>query len=233
MSDAAPSPGKTGENGDKETIAEQSLGYLRTLDLHDESGQLMTAILVNLQHLGKSATGPGLADVVRDTERLVELLFYAIRNYVRAASGGKPVAAVPPPGLMPALERLANEFSHRTGIEVRLELDPDIERVPKPHTAVFYRVVQECLTNAFRHSSAGVVTIRGSRTGSGASLEIEDDGATRPSPLRRPADTGRPAGGTGLRGIRERVRLAGGECTVEMVKERGMTVKVVLPYNVT
>jgi two-component system sensor histidine kinase UhpB len=243
MPDTAPS------RREKDAIAEESLGYLRTLDLHDETGQLLTAILLNLQHLGSHATAPGVADTVRDTQRLVETLFYAIRNYVRGASVGKPAAATAPPALVPAIERLADDFSRRTGINVRLALDPDTERVPGPHKAVFYRVVQESLTNVFRHSSAAVVTIRSSRTGSVASLEIEDDGATRPAPPRRAgsdgraagmtarvcgaAGAGRPAGGTGLRGMRERVRLAGGECTVEMVKERGMTVKVVLPYNVS
>jgi two-component system sensor histidine kinase UhpB len=239
MSDTSPS------RGEKETIAERSLGYLRTLDLHDETGQILTAILLNLQHIGTHATAPGAVDTVRDTQRLVETLFYAIRNYVRAAAGGKPVDAIPPPELVPAIERLANDFSRRTGIEVRLALDPDTERVPRPQKAVFYRVVQESLTNVFRHSSAGTVVIRSSRTGDAATLEIEDDGAARPVPLRngrgiggsegpsRAAGVERPAGGTGLRGMRERVRLAGGECTVQMVKERGMTVKVVLPYNVS
>jgi two-component system, NarL family, sensor histidine kinase UhpB len=227
MSETAPPP------GENDTIAERSTGYLRTLDLHDETGQILTAILVNLQQLGRDATAPGVSETVRDTQRLVETLFYAIRNYVREAAGGRPVAAMPAPDLVPAIERLAADFSRRTGIVVRLELDPDTERVPRPHKAVFYRVVQESLTNVFRHSPAGAVTVRSSRTGSGASIEIEDDGATRPGAPRGSADGVRAAGGTGLRGMRERVRLAGGECTVEMVKERGMTVKVVLPYNVS
>ena len=227
MSDTAPS------RGEKETIAERSLGYLRTLDLHDETGQILTAILLNLQHLGQTAAAPALAETVRDTQRLVESLFYAIRNYVHDASGGRPVDAMPAPEIIPALERLAHDFSRRTGVDVRLAIDPDIERVPRPHKAVFYRVVQESLTNVFRHSSASAVAIRSSRTGDGVSPQIEDDGASRQAPPRRPPRAGPPVDGTGLRGMKERVRLAGGECTAEMVKDRGMTVRVVLPYNVS
>ena len=226
MSDAAPSPGTTHPE------AGENPGHLRTLDLHDETGQLLTAILVNLQHLSKHTRAPELGETVRDTQRLVESLFYAIRNYVREASGGRPVSSLPAPDLVPAIERLAGDFSRRTGIEVELSLDPDIERVPRPHKAIFYRVVQEALTNVIRHSSAGKVAIRASRSGEGASVEVADDGGSRPGPPRRPGTAPAP-GGTGIRGMRERVRLAGGECTVELVKDRGVTVRVVLPYNVS
>ena len=246
MSETDPRP------GEQQAIAEEFAGYLRTLDLHDETGQILTAILVNLQHLGRIAPAPGLAETVRDTQNLVESLFYAIRNYVRAAAGGRPAAELPVPDLVPAIAKLAGEFTRRTGIEVRLVLDPDTERVTRAHKTVFYRVVQESLTNVFRHSAAATVTIRSSRSGAGVALEIEDDGASRVPPGRpapavpgpvpaagRPATAFRaagtivPSGGTGLRGMRERVRLAGGECTVQMIESRGMSVRVVLPYNVS
>lgn len=221
------------ENDDS---AERNRHYLRALDLHDETGQLLTAILINLQSLGRSASGAGVVETVRDTQDLVETLFYAIRNYIRDASGSRAPDEQPHPELVPALERLASDFSRRAGIGVALDLDPDIERIPGEHKAVFYRVVQESLTNVFRHTAAGAVRVSGSRNGASVSVEVEDDGGTRPAPTRGTGPSRAAEGtrdGSGLRGMRERVRLAGGECTVRTVPGRGTTVRVVLPYNIS
>ena len=101
--------------------------------------------------LGSGTTGPELRDAVRDTQHLVETLFYSIRNYIRDSGAGGPRPTPPNPELGPALRRLARGFSRRTGIDVDLAYDPDAERIPGEHKAVFYRVVQEGLTNVFRH----------------------------------------------------------------------------------
>jgi two-component system sensor kinase len=222
-------------------IAERTAVYLRALDLHDETGQILTAIMVNLQRLGRGLQAPGAGETIRDTQRLVETLFYSIRDFIRDSSAGAPPAAVPRIELGPALRRLTREFSRRTGMAVELSLDGDAERMSGQHKAVLYRVVQESLTNAFRHSAAGGVIIRFARTGSSVTLEIEDDGRaprgivpTRgPRPAAGiPGGKRRAGGGSGLRGMRERVRIVGGECTVEFVEGRGMRISVVLPHNI-
>ncbi|HLF13473.1 MAG TPA: ATP-binding protein [Bacteroidota bacterium] len=219
--------------GENDNVAERNAGYLRALDLHDETGQILTAILVNLQRIGGIATGSDVGETVRDTQHLVETLFYSIRNFIRDSAGVAPARSLPPPELGPALRRLTQGFSRRTGIEVDLRYDPDTERVPGEHKAVFYRVVQESLTNVFRHSGARRVTIRFSRSESSVDLEIGDDGGSRPAPGPPGLRPERAGTGSGLRGMRERVRIVGGECTVRMVENRGMTVKVVLPYNIS
>ena len=215
-------------------IAERTAVYLRALDLHDETGQILTAIMVNLQRLGAGMTAPGAGETVRDTQRLVETLFYSIRNFIRDSSGGSPPAAVPRIELAAALRRLTRDFSRRTGIGVDLRLEADAERVTGQHKAVLYRVVQESLTNVFRHSGARGVTIRFARTGASVVLEIEDDGAIRPGAPTGPGSGTRSAEtGSGLRGMKERVKIVGGECTVRHVENRGMRVSVVLPYNIS
>jgi two-component system sensor histidine kinase UhpB len=221
----------TGEN---DNVAERNAGYLRALDLHDETGQLLTAILVNLQRLGSGTTGPELRDAVRDTQHLVETLFYSIRNYIRDSGAGDPRHSPPNPELGPALRRLVRGFSRRTGIDVDLAYEQDAERIPGEHKAVFYRVVQEGLTNVFRHSGARTVSVRFSRSESGVELVIEDDGGSRKKGARDSAPRPAVAGaGAGLRGMRERVRIVGGECIVRMVEGRGMSITVVLPYNIS
>ena len=78
------------------------------------------------------------------------------------------------------------------------------------------------------------MSVRFSRSESGVELVIEDDGGSRkegaPDSAPRPVVAG---AGAGLRGMRERVRIVGGECTVRMVEGRGMRITVVLPYNIS
>jgi len=207
---------------------------LRALDLHDETGQLLTAVLINLQHLEKLSDIDRLNDTVRDTRHLVELLFHSIRSYLRGPVQKLSMVSAHPPRIVPALRRLTGDFSRRTGIEITLEEACDPERLPGEHKVVIYRVVQESLTNVFKHSAASRVTVRCSRTGDKVRLEIEDDGLRPDGIIRQPiAGADGSNNGTGLRGMRERIRLIGGEFRARLVKDRGMSIIVELPYNIS
>jgi signal transduction histidine kinase len=207
---------------------------LRRLDLHDETGQLLTAVLINLQHLEK-LTDPGqMKDTVRDTRDLIEMLFHSIRAYLRGRGDGPPAGGGAAPEIVPALQRLTGEFSRRTGIEVMLEPACDPERLPTEHKAVIYRVVQESLTNVFKHTAASRVIVRCARTGERVRLEIEDDGLRGDGAPRAARERAGPgSGGNGLRGMRERIRLVGGEFHARLVRGRGMSIVVELPYNIS
>lgn len=227
MSDSEP------PDGADDAAAERSAEYLRALDLHDETGQLLTAILVNLRHLARGAPGTGVPATVRDTELLVETLFASIRTFMREARRGGSGPAPTRADLGPALRSLAGDFSRRTGIDVRLRYDDDAERVSGEHKAVLFRIVQESLTNVFRHSAASRVGVSFRRTPSTVELVIEEDPASAPRPGTRTLPPAATAGsGSGLRGMRDRVRLIGGECAVTAGGRGGMTVRVTLPYNI-
>ncbi|HLB01286.1 MAG TPA: ATP-binding protein [Bacteroidota bacterium] len=221
---------------------------LRSLDLHDETGQILTALLINLRHLGRLSAGAQLQDTIRDTQNLVEMLFHSIRSYLNGPASPPGRASAPDPEILPALRRLTGDFSRRTGIEVTLEAGCDPERMTKEHKAVIYRVVQESLTNVFKHSAASRVAIRCARTGEKIRLEIEDDGLTpqglTPHGVVRTgaARTGGRWGGrngtgdgtgNGIRGMRERIRLIGGDFTARLLTGRGMSIVVELPYNIS
>ena len=107
----------TGEN---DNVAERNAGYLRALDLHDETGQLLTAILVNLQRPGSGTTGPELRDAVRDTQHLVET-FLLIRSIRDSGAGSRD----PPRRIRnrPALRRPRADFPEDS-IDVNLAYDP-------------------------------------------------------------------------------------------------------------
>lgn len=221
----------------EETFGTRNEQRLRSLDLHDETGQILTAVLINLQHLERLTDINQITDTVRDTRDLIEMLFHSIRSYLNGPEPKSRRVNSPPPEIVPALIRLTGDFSRRTGIEVRLDAGPDPERIPKEHKAVIYRVVQESLTNVFRHSEASHVTVRCDRTSESIRLEIEDDGL-RPEGMLRASVARRGngrgvGGGRGLRGMRERIRLIGGDFQARLVRGRGMSIIVDLPYNIS
>ncbi len=223
------------EEQTEESGIDRNEGRIRALDLHDETGQLLTAVLINLQHLEKLTDMDRLKDTVRDTRDLIELLFHSIRSYLNGADSVPARFGDRMPEIVPALRRLAGDFSRRTGIEIDLETECDPERLPREHKVVIYRVVQESLTNVFKHSAASRVTVRCGRTPERIRLEIEDDGL-RPEGIVRTASVrvaGGVSGGNGMRGMRERIRLIGGEFRAELVTGRGMSIVVDLPYNIS
>ena len=195
---------------------------LRSLDLHDETGQILTALLINLRHLGRLSAGAQLQDTIRDTQNLVEMLFHSIRSYLNGPASPPGRASAPDPEILPALRRLTGDFSRRTGIEVTLEAGCDPERMTKEHKAVIYRVVQESLTNVFKHSAASRVAIRCARTG-----------AARTGGRWGGRNGTGDGTGNGIRGMRERIRLIGGDFTARLLTGRGMSIVVELPYNIS
>lgn len=207
---------------------------LRALDLHDETGQLLTAVLINLQHMERLSDEDSLKDTVRDTRDLIELLFHSIRSYLNGPARASTRPRADAPRIVPALRRLTGDFTRRTGIEIALETACDPECLPSEHKVVIYRVVQESLTNVFRHSTASRVTVRCGRTAERIRLEIEDDGLRPDGVLRSAmAGAGGGSGGNGMRGMRERIKLIGGEFRAELVAGRGMSIVVELPYNIS
>ena len=121
---------------------------------------------------------------------------------VRALAVELRPAALDDFGLVPALERLAETFSERSGIETMVEASLD-ERLPPEIETTLYRVVQEALTNIVKHAGAEHVSIVISGRDRGVAVTIDDDG--------RGFDTGEVrADALGLLGMRERLALVGG-----------------------
>jgi signal transduction histidine kinase len=123
-------------------------------------------------------------------------------------------------GLVPALERLTGAFSEHTGIGVDLESRlVEEERLPSEVETVFYRIVQEALTNVVKHAHAERVSIVLTRKQRAVKAVIEDDGRG----IKSARD-----GGLGLVGMRERVALVDGRLDIE-TSDRGTTLVVEVP----
>jgi signal transduction histidine kinase len=115
-------------------------------------------------------------------------------------------------GLASALRWLADGLRNRGGIEVRLDLPESTPRLPPEEELTLFRIAQEALTNAQRHSTSPWVALRLQRSGNSIALEVEDGGRG----IAGKEDVrGAPSLGVGLAGMRERMRQIGGTFTVE------------------
>jgi signal transduction histidine kinase len=134
-------------------------------------------------------------------------------------------AALDDLGLGPAIESLANRQARIGGfaVEVALELARN-DRLPRDTETATYRIVQEALSNAVKHSGAQHVSLRVSHRSGAVAIEVTDDGSG--------FDPGRARDGFGLSGMRERALLAGGELTVTSEDGGPTSVTAVLPVPV-
>ncbi|ATL88104.1 histidine kinase [Streptomyces malaysiensis subsp. malaysiensis] len=131
----------------------------------------------------------------------------------------------PAPGLARTDELVAS--AKLAGLPVRIERTGSERSLPAPVDLVAYRIVQESLTNAAKHSGAGRVTVRLAYGDRELTLAVEDDGRGSAS---CPAEAG---GGSGIVGMTERARAMGGELTAGPRPEGGFAVRARLPYGAT
>jgi two-component system, NarL family, sensor histidine kinase DevS len=186
-------------------------------ELHDETGQALTSILLGLKAIEDAQGTDGFRAAL---DELRELVVATLQDVRRLAVELRP-KALDDFGLVPALERLAGTFAEQTGIEAHLESRLPDSRLPSDVETVLYRVVQEALTNVVKHAHAGHVSLLLHSKAGKVAVVIEDDG--------RGFATDAEAGeGIGLIGMRERVALLGGRLEVES-GESGTTIVVEVP----
>ena len=118
-------------------------------------------------------------------------------------------------------------FSKRSKIDIVLELDPDLGRLPEDHELSLFRIAQECLTNIHRHSGSATADIRLAKMPGQIELEVKDTGRGIKKQIQSRINSGR-GGGVGFRGMRERVKQIGGTLTIHS-SENGTAVRVTLP----
>lgn len=188
-------------------------------ELHDQVGQMLTALRMELASLG--ALRESTADFdrhLREAKILAEQTLAAVRDL---ATGLRP-AMLDDLGLGPALEWQGRDFARRSGIPVSVEIDGSLDGLPESHRTCVFRVVQEALTNCARHARARNIRVAVHGGPEKLSLMIQDDGVGL---------AGGEAGGRGLGllGIEERVRELGGCVTIRSQANRGTLLQVEIP----
>jgi signal transduction histidine kinase len=189
-------------------------------ELHDETGQALTSILLGLKPLEEALSDhPARAALAELREHVVA----AMQDVRRLAVQLRP-AVLDDFGLVAALERLTETFAEQTGIRVDFHSALGEKRLPGEVETALYRVVQESLTNIVKHASARRVSISVARRDSSVAAVIEDDGdGFDPRVVRE--------GGVGLLGMRERLALLDGRVEIESRRGAGTTLVAEVPFR--
>ena len=167
-------------------------------DLHDSVAHALTVMTLQAGAARERSESPVVTDALAAIERGGREAMQDMHRVLRLL-GDRNGHEAPGLGDLPVLV----ERTRGLGTEVALAVDGEVRDVPVSVSATVYRVVQEGLTNAIKHSSATRVDVAVRREGPTLVVTVEDDGARRPRPAI-------PAGGRGLVGLRERLELFGG-----------------------
>ena len=187
-------------------------------ELHDEVGQKMTALGMELRNLEKLRdSNPGAFE--KRMEEVKRLNIDAMRA-IRDLSMGLRPSMLDDLGLEAALEWQGREFSRHTGVPAVVQVKSALDELPESQRTCIYRVVQEALTNCARHAKARNVVVSVSKERNGIVVLVQDDGIGFSPSLR---------GGLGLLGIQERVQALDGKLHIASAVGKGTTVKVEIP----
>jgi signal transduction histidine kinase len=198
--------------------AQEQERRLLARELHDETGQALTSILLGLKPLEETLAGQQGAVALAE---LRELVVDALQNVRRLAVELRP-AVLDDFGLVPALERLAESVAEQSGIRIDFNSALGEVRLPSDVESSLYRVVQESLTNIIKHADASNISVSVVRRESGVAAVIEDDGAGFDQRTVR-------EDGIGILGMRERLALIDGRLEIESRKGVGTTVVAEVP----
>jgi len=192
-------------------------------ELHDEVGQLLTALKMQLANLEQLRNGPEseFQDHLTQARALTEQTMRSVRDL---AMGLRP-SMLDDLGLGPALQWQVREFSNRSGISVSLEIDGDLGNLGEEVNTCIYRVIQESLTNCARHAQAKNVRITVHGGKDQVYVTVCDDGIGFQS-----GDLS--ARGLGLIGMGERVKKLGGTLAISSQVQKGTLLAVRLPLGI-
>ena len=189
-------------------------------ELHDQTGQALTSILLGLKSLEERVDSDEGRVAVAE---LRDLVVSTLQDVRRLAVELRP-AALDDFGLGPAIERLRDTVAEQSDVSVDVQSGLGDERLPAETETALYRIVQEALTNVLKHAEATRVTVRLSQTEKVVALIVQDNG--KGFELESVRD-----GGLGLIGMRERVGLLGGRLTVESSEGAGTMLKAEVPLS--
>jgi PAS domain S-box-containing protein len=192
-------------------------------ELHDETGQALTSLLVGLRAI-EDTTALRQAKAAARSLRVVAAR--SIKDVGRLAVGLHP-AALDDLGLVPALRRYVREHARFKGAQVSFHASGmGHRRLPVPVERTLYRVAQEGVTNAVRHGRPRTVRVTLVERAGSVTLSVVDDGrGFDPVVL----ESGGIAEHFGLLGIQERAHLIGATCNIESTPRRGTTISVTVP----
>jgi signal transduction histidine kinase len=196
-------------------------------ELHDETGQGLTAVGMGLRGL--------LGMIERNKEEargtlshLEELVDYTLKEIQHIISDLRP-AHLDDLGLAAALRWYAGEVIERTGLDVHVQVEGEPREIDTDVRLTLFRIAQEALTNVVKHAAANAAWVTLRFESEGVSITVEDDGCGfNVEWINLPSQET-----WGLIGMQERAALLGGQFTIKSEIDKGTEIEVVIPYNGT
>ena len=192
-------------------------------DMHDDLGQLLAALKLEVAGLSQVAHGPGAGPRIATMNTLIDSTILAVR---RISNNLRPLL-LDDLGLNSAVESLARTAAERMGIEVTVRHDEQDPPVQPGVATALYRMVQEALTNVGRHARATDARVELRVLGPEVVLVVEDNG------IGLPSDALDRQGCWGLRGMRERATLYSGTLVMDNAPGSGARLTARLPLEAT
>ncbi len=189
-------------------------------DIHDELGQSLTALRIDLDWL---AAHPHELCSSNKVKRMSDILDKTVDS-VRRITGRLRPGMLDDLGLAAAIEWQVEQFIARTGISCKLEMNRDDFELDERSSISIFRIVQEALTNVVRHAAASRVEIALIQNHREITLEVRDDGRVFQSESKQRS--------YGLLGIKERVHIFGGKMNIDSEAGRGTLLRVIIPLDV-
>jgi signal transduction histidine kinase len=155
--------------------------------------------------------------------QMLGMLDTAVASTRRIAADLRPLV-LDDLGLMPAIEWLVQNFTHRTGIACQLDADENLE-LGEPHATAVFRIIQESMVNIAKHAHAKRVSVAIVPVEGGLRLKVQDDG------VGFDASAARKSQSMGLAGLRERAQLLKGSVVVHSKPGQGTTIDALIPVR--
>jgi PAS domain S-box-containing protein len=196
------------------------------LELHDGAGQWLVALKWKLGSLVQQLeqSSPQIVAGLKDSLTLLD----SLSQELRTVSYLLHPPLLEDAGLPAALQQYVEGLFDRSGLAVDLQIDPALERLPREVEATIFRIVQEAVTNVYRHANTKASAVRIRTAPDGIMVEIEDKGCGIPE--FNSIDKPNVKLGVGIQGMRERVRQLRGSFDVQS-SGAGTKIKVILPVK--
>lgn len=197
-------------------------------ELHDELGQILTSIKMNLLMMSKQVLQEDesfdKAVFENEINSMNEMIEHSVRRLKKLISELRP-EVLDNLGLIPAIEWLIEQFITRSGVKVIYKPEIKNLNISKQKQLNIYRIIQESLTNALRHSKATEINLRITETENSLLISIQDNGKGFN------IDSLDPIHSIGITGMKERALSFGAELKIQSTSGNGTTVLLIVPLN--
>jgi signal transduction histidine kinase len=194
-------------------------------DLHDEIGQALTVVKMNLQTMQRLSDTSAIAIPLKDSSTIIDQTLQHVRNL----SLDLRPSLLDDLGLVPAVRWYLSRQAERTGWNIDVQVDESLPPLPQSVAIACFRVIQEAVTNIMRHSNATTVSASLRQHEGDLLLIVRDNGVG--FVVQRALDKAASGKSMGLIGMQERLRFLNGSISIESAPGHGTEIRVRIPSS--